>query len=293
MFSSCAEPVPDVTISIVNTNNRVLLAGLLASLHDAARAQLEIIVVDNASTDDSVAFIQREFPYVTLLQNETRAGFAASHNRALERAKGRYLFLLNEDTRALPRCLDILIAFMDERLEAGACGPRLWNADDTLQRTGNRFPTLAYGAFEALSLNRLCPRNPVQRRHIYADWDRATTQAVDAVSGAALFVRAAAARQVGLLDPRFFIYWEEVDWCLRLHQRGWQTFYVADAHLIHYGGASTAARAPEKFHRIYWDSLLYYYRKHFGALAYALLRALFETRMAAHRLKKRQSGVRT
>lgn len=278
---------PAVTISIVNTNNRDLLQKCLRSIFDTTRAQLQVIVVDNASDDDSAAMVQREFPQVMLLHNATRAGFAASHNRALERGTGQYLFLLNEDTRLLPQCLDTLLAFMDAHPDVGACGPRLWNADGSLQRTANRFPTLWFGIFEALALNRLLPNNPVRRHNTYAEWDRATTRAVDSVSGAALVVRRAAMEQVGLLDPHFFIYSEEVDWCLRLHQRGWKIFYVADAQLIHYGGSSTAARAPEKFHQIHWDSFLYYYRKHFGAPAYWLVRVLFETRMAAHRLKNK------
>jgi hypothetical protein len=276
---------PEVTISIVNTNNRDLLQNCLRSIFETTRVQVEAIVVDNASTDGSAAMVQREFPQVAVLQNETRAGFAASHNRALERGAGRYLFVLNEDTQLLSQCLDTLIAFMDAHPDAGACGPRLWNGDGSLQRTANRFPTLWFGIFEALSLNRLFPQNPARRHNTYADWDRATTREVDSISGAALLVRREAMEQVGLLDPHFFIYSEEVDWCLRLHQRGWKIFYVADAQLIHYGGSSTTARAPEKFHQIHWDSFLYYYRKHFGAPAYWLVRVLFETRMAAHRLK--------
>lgn len=278
---------PDVTISIVNTNNRVLLEQCLRSIFETTRAHVQVIVVDNASDDDSAVMVQREFPNVTLLQNETRTGFAASHNRALARGAGRYLFVLNEDTKILPQCLDTLIAFMDAHPAVGACGPRLWNGDGSLQRTANRFPTLAFGIFQALSLNRLFPNNPVWRHNIYAEWDRTTTREVDAVSGAALLVRRDAMNQVGLLDANFFIYSEEVDWCLRFHQHGWKTFYVADAQLIHFGGSSTAARAPEKFHRIHWDSFLYYYRKHYGAAAYYFLRALFEFRMFAHRVKAR------
>lgn len=276
---------PDLTISIVNTNNCALLKNCLHSIFETTRAQLQVIVVDNASTDGSPAMVTREFPQVNLLQNETRAGFGASHNRALECGAGRYLCILNEDTQLLPNCMDNLIAFMDTHPDAGACGPRLWNGDGSLQRTANRFPTIWFGIFEALALNRLFSRNPVLQHNTYADWDRTTMRAVDSISGAALLVRREAARQVGLLDPRFFIYSEEVDWCLRLHQRGWKIFYVADAQLIHFGGSSTAARAPVKFHQIYWDSFLYYYRKHFGAPAYWLVCALFLARMGLHRMK--------
>lgn len=278
--------MPDLTISIVNTNNRDLLADCLRSIFDTTHAcTLEVIVVDNASEDGSAGMVRREFPHVTLAQNASRMGFAASHNRALERGAGRYLIILNEDTRILPGCLETLVGFMDAHPEAGACGPRLWNGDGSLQRTANRFPTLGFGIFEALAVNRRFPHNPVLEHNTYAGWDRTTTREVDAVSGAALLVRREAMEQAGLLDPKFFIYSEEVDWCLRLHQRGWKIFYVAEAQLIHYGGSSTAARAPEKFHRIHWESFLYYYRKHFGAPAYWLVRGLFEMRMQAHRLK--------
>lgn len=289
--ANAASP-PDLTVSIVNTDNRALLENCLRSLFETTRARLQVIVVDNASADGSAAMVARAFPQVTLLQNETRAGFAANHNRALARGVGRYLCILNEDTRLLPHCLDTLIAFMDAQPEAGACGPRLWNGDGSLQRTANRFPTLWFGVFEALALNRLFPHNFILRHNIYADWDRTTTRAVDAVSGAALLARRAAVEQTGLLDPRFFIYSEEVDWCLRLHQRGWKIFHVADAQLIHYGGASTVTRASEKFHQIYWDSFLYYYRKHFGASAYWLVRACFETRMSLHRMKNNLTRAR-
>lgn len=276
---------PDLTISIVNTNNRALLETCLRSIEETTRAYaLEIFVVDNASDDGSAEMVRRAFPNVRVLENPTRIGFAASHNRALERGNGRYLMILNEDTKILPGCFETLIAFMDAHPDAGACGPRLWNGDGSLQRTANRFPTLLYGVFQALSINRLWNSNPVWRNHIYAEWDRTTTRAVDAVSGAALLVRRDAMNQVGLLDANFFLYSEEVDWCLRIHQRGWKIFYVADAQAVHYGGSSTAARAAEKFHRIHWNSFLYYYRKHFGAPAYWLVRGLFETRMLAHQL---------
>jgi GT2 family glycosyltransferase len=274
----------DITVTIVNTNNCDLLEICLRSLNETAAAlTLEIIVVDNASQDGSVEMIRREFPNVVLLQNAERSGFSFSHNRALEQSTGRYCFVLNDDTKVLPNSLQTLMAFMDAHAEAGACGPKLLNRDGTLQRTANHFPTLLFGIFEALSINRLFPNNPVWRKHIYADWDRSTTRAVDAVSGAALLVRRGAMNDAGMLDPNFFLYSEEVDWCLRIHQHGWKIFYIADARVIHFGGASTATRMPEKFHRIFWNSFLYYYRKHFGIAAYWLVRILFEFRMLVHR----------
>ena len=97
-------------------------------------------------------------------------------------------------------------------------------------------------------------------------------------------IRREAMEQVGLLDANYLFYSEEVDWCLRLHRQGWQVYYVADAHIIHYGGSSTSKLAPSKFHQIYWNSFLYYYKKHFGTPAYLLIRALLATRLTARRL---------
>lgn len=280
---------PDLTVSIVNTNNRAYLEKCLGSIFARTRdLTFQVIVTDNASSDDSAAMVLRHFPQVVLLRSAERLGFAASHNRALERGTGRYLLILNEDTEICEQCFETLVRFMDAHFPVGACGPQLLNPDGSLQRTGNRFPTLVFGAFEALSLNRLFPRNPVLQHNTYADWDRSTPRAVDAVSGAALLIRREAMMQIGLLDPKFFIYSEELDWCFRLHQLGWQVYYLPAARLIHYGGQSTAVRAPKKFHDIHWNSFLYYYEKHFGKPAALFLRALYQCRMFLRQLLARR-----
>lgn len=280
---------PDLTVSIVNTNNCALVRECLRSLYaQTCEITLQVLVVDNASTDGSAAMVKQVFPQVGLIQNTERRGFGWSHNRALEQGTGRYLMILNEDTTLTPQCFDTLVHFMDAHSDAGACGPRLLNPDGSLQRTANRFPTLAFGIMEALSLNRLFPNNPVHRHNVYAEWDRSTVRAVDAVSGACLLVRRQAIEQVGLLDPNFFIYSEEIDWCLRFARAGWTTYYVPDAQLIHYGGQSTAkrqsARQVATFHQIYWNSFFYYYRKHYGRGAERLLRGLFQMRMFGRRI---------
>lgn len=280
---------PDLTVSIVNSSNRDMLERCLRSIQANTRdLMLQVIVVDNASTDDSVEMLHREFPQVMVLQSKERRGFSANHNRALERGTGRYLMILNDDTEIMPHCLERLVRFMDAHPGAGACGAQLLNPDGSLQRTANRFPTLAFGIFEALGLDARFPDNPVQRHNIYAQWDRASVREVDSVSGAALLVRREAMAQAGPLDPNYFLYSEEVDWCYRLHKQGWKIYYVADARVTHYGGQSTAARAPKKYHDIYWQSFLYYYKKHFGTPAYLLVRALLAMRLSARRLVVRE-----
>ncbi len=284
-MNTAMNPRPDLTLAIVSSNNCAMLERCLRSIDETTRGLgLEIIVVDSASTDASVEMVRRVFPNVCLMLGTEPQGFSANYNRALERGTGRYLMILNDDTQVLPGALERMVAFMDAHADAGACGAKLLNPDGSLQRTANRFPTLAFGIFEALGIDSRFPNNPVRRHNIYAEWDRSSTRKVDAVSGAALLIRREAMEQVGLLDPNFFFYSEEVDWCLRLHKYGWKTFYVADAHIIHYGGSSTSTRAPKKFHDIYWNSFLYYYKKHFGTPAYWLIRALLAVRLTARRL---------
>jgi GT2 family glycosyltransferase len=278
-------PPIDLTISIVGVDNRALLQRCLRSIEKSTHGlQLQVVFVDNACTDGSAEMVARDFPYVEVIVNHQRLGFSASHNRALERGVGRYLLILNDDTEALPGCLEIMVAFMDAHPEAGACGPKLLNPDGSLQRTANRFPTLLYGIFEATGVNWRIPNNRVKRDNIYADWDRTTLREVDAVSGAALMVRREAMADSGLLDDSFFLYSEEVDWCLRMHRNGWKVYYLPDAQLIHYGGQSTTARAPQKYQDIRWQSFLYYYRKHFGAAVYWMLKVILETRLFFRKL---------
>jgi GT2 family glycosyltransferase len=176
-----------------------------------------------------------------------------------------------------------MVAFMDTHPDAGACGPKLLNPDRTLQRTANRFPTLAYGIFEAAGVNWRMPNNPVRQRNIYAEWDRSTVRAVDAVSGAALMVRRETIENTGLLDEAFFLYSEEVDWCYRMHKQGWKVYYLPDAQIVHFGGQSTTTRAPQKYQEIRWQSFLYYYKKHFGTAAYLVLRSQLALRNSTRR----------
>lgn len=250
---------PNVSVVIVNWNTVGLLHNCLHSLGAASTGDtLEIIVVDNASQDDSAAMVQREFPTVRLIENVDNLGFARANNQGLAISQGRYVLLLNSDTLAQPNSISALVAFMDEHPQAGAVSPRLRRPNGTPQpfAFGND-PTLRYLLRRAF--NRL-----VWRRSMH-DWHTLDTLRVHWVSGACLLVRRAVYERIGGLDEAIFMYFEDNDWCLRMRNAGWAVYYHPAASIIHLGGQSSA-RNP-KAGAFYADSLCYFYRKHYSPLA--------------------------
>lgn len=228
----------DLSVVIVNWNTCSLLHNCLMSLVNTDQPlTIEIIVVDNASTDGSVKMIQHDFPDIWLVMNTSNVGFAPACNQGLAIARGRYSLLLNSDTGVAPDALKQLVNFMDTHPQAGACGPQLRNADGTLQPSGRAFPTLGQALMALLpvpvTLRRVLA-NPIEHR------DYSQVAAVDEVSGAALCLRMAALQQVGNLDERFFFFGEDVDLCWRLHTAGWLVYYVPHATITHFWGGSRA-----------------------------------------------------
>jgi len=240
----------DLSILIVNWNTCALLADCLTSVIGnqipvrsdpssiaAHRSPLtEVIVVDNASTDGSAAMVREHFPGVQLIENRENVGFARANNQAICHSRGRYVLLLNSDTVVPSGALQALIAFAEAHLRAGIIGVRLVNPDGSFQAGPNRFPTAAsvlletWGVIQRISRNAYYPSFPPERCKlpIACDW----------VGGACLLARRTAIDQVGMLDERFFMNSEEVDWCYRMHQQGWEVWYTPDATVIHHGGAS-------------------------------------------------------
>lgn len=176
--------------------------------------------------------------------------------------------ILNSDTIILEGTFDKIVKFMDENPQCGACGPKLLNPDLSLQCSSGKLPTFLYGLFEILFLNTIWRNNPVKLYRIYSDWDRNFTKEVDSIGGSCMLIRKEVAEKVGLLDQGFLIYWEEIDWCKRILEAGYKIFYLADVQIIHYWQVSMDKHGKEKKERIFYNSMLYYYKKHFGLLHY-------------------------
>lgn len=254
----------DLSIIIVSWNTRDLLDACLRSVlteAESAGLEVEIFVVDNASSDQSVEMVRRCYPSVTLIENQHNPGFAGANNQALILAHGRYSLLLNPDTVVLPGGLSALVGFMDEHPEAGAAGARLLNADGSLQPSCSPEPTLGREAWRLFHLDTLQPRGAY---NMY-EWSTVEPRQVDVVQGAAMIVRSAVVQQVGMLDDSYFMYSEEVDWCTRIRRAGWQIYWTPTARIIHYGGQSSRQIADAMFLQLYRGKVQYFH-KHTGQM---------------------------
>ncbi len=259
-----SNPSIDLSIVIVSYNVCELLAQCLtAAWAEAAHLQLEILVVDNASRDESAAMVRARFPQVQLIANVENRGFAAANNQAFPLTRGRYVLMLNPDTQVQPGALATLVQFMDAHSRVGACGGKLVYGDGTLQHSAFAFPTLAQIFLDFFPVNwrltasRLNGRYP---RHAYA---RGEPFPVDHPLGADFLVRRQAAEQAGWLDDQFFIYCEEIDWALRIKRAGWQIWCVPQAVIVHHEAQSTRQFREAMFVEL-WRARKRLFEKHYS-----------------------------
>jgi len=244
---------PDLTVSMISADNLSLLLPCLRSVFENTHdISLGVYVVDNASTDGSAAAAEAAFPQVKVIRNEVRRGFSTNNNMVLHRGRGRYLMLLNDDTLVLDGALDRLVEFLDANPKAGAVGGFLLNPDGSFQPGFARFPHPFVEALWAAA-------NWSYRsaRHAAEPFE------VDSVCGAAMMVRRQVIEQVGVLDTAFDpIYSEEVDWCYRIKQAGWQIYALPQARIIHYA-SQTMNVVPRKYELLLSRKMLFF-RKHAG-----------------------------
>ena len=267
-----------VTVCIVNWNTRAYLEECLQSLRDFPMADgvTEVVVVDNASTDGSVEMVRGRFPDVKLVANEHNAGYAEGNNQALRLGTGDYLLLLNPDVVFKGDVLTPSVAFMEARPEAGALGCKLLSADGSIQRSVRSFPDPLPVLFEYLGLARIFPKSKVFGRYRMTFLDYDSVAEVDQPMGSYLLIRRKALDQVGLLDPDFPIFFNEVDWCFRaVRGHHWKIFYDGAISVIHYGGSSTRQVKPKMVSESH-QSLIRFYKKHYRGKIPQLLYWLIE-----------------
>jgi len=251
----------DVSIIIVSWNTRDLLANCLTSIiQTAADLTFEIIVIDNGSTDGSVEMVQHQFPHIQLVENKANVGFAGANNQGLTLGQGRYLLLLNSDTILMTNSLIQSIHFMDTHLEVGLCGVKLLNPDTTFQASYANFPTLKSEFLNATGLGKrlISPYYPSPR-----PWPDEVAHKVDWVPGAFMLLRGQVFEQVGGMDPSYWMYSEETDWCYRLKQAGCQIYYLPQVTIIHLGGASTSQQKPKMINQLN-QSKVRFFAKNYG-----------------------------
>jgi len=247
-----------LSIIIVNYNGERLLADCLRSIDEhAGGLEMEIWVVDNASTDNSLSMLAHDFPNVIILRNERNLGFAAANNQALVQATGDYLLLLNNDTIVHEGAFQRMIDYMDNYQMTGILGPLLLNADGTIQSCGLRFPNVLLAPWRSL-------RAKLGRTAKKCNESGVEPVLCDAVVGAAMLIRRATLQQVGLMDEGFFFYAEEADWCYRARKAGWTIAILPNARITHLGG-QTARREQERFYVERRWSRVRFEWKHYGA----------------------------
>lgn len=230
----------ELSVCIVNWNVRDDLANCLESLREGMRGvEGEIIVVDNASADDSVEMVRRRFPQVRLMVNDANLGFAGANVQAMHQAAGRYILLLNPDTLVPAGAMRELLDFAAAHPRAGVVGPKLVYGDGSLQASCRCFPTIQAALFRNTLLGGLFPHARASASYLMQDWDHSTVREVDWVSGACLLVKREAYEQVGDLDTGFYWGSEDVDYCWRVHKAGWKVVYTPSPVITHLVGRST------------------------------------------------------
>jgi len=257
--------MPDLSICIVNWNTVGLLTDCLRSIWEREQeVTFEVIVVDNASRDGSADALREAFPQVCLIANEENVGFARANNQAMEVAEGRYVLLLNSDTRVLPGALAGMVRYADAHPQVGIVGPRLLNPDGTFQRSCWRgFPSVGSALVDAFYLWRLAPRSRLVRSSELLDVSGDGPVRVDHVLGACMLVRAEAIREVGGMDGSFFLFLEETDWCYRIARAGWGVHFLPEAQIVHYGQQSVH-KDPERTLPEKYRNYARFCRKHYG-----------------------------
>jgi GT2 family glycosyltransferase len=256
----------EVSFCVVNTEQRELLGRCLdaiAAERERVPFETEVLVLDNASTDGSAGAARRHAAVTEVIALHRRRGKGENDTALLQRARGRFALLLNEDSELCPGAVAALHAALCEHPQAAAAGARLLRPDGSLQPSAWRFPTPATALVGAVFLHR---RLTVQSRG-------ERTREVDWAQSAALLVRVEAARAIGYFDPAFFVYSDEVDFCKRLRDAGWTTLYVPDAVAVHHEQLSTGA-VPERRIVELSRNRDRYMRKHHSPLAAAIVRVL-------------------
>jgi len=199
------------------------------------------IVVDNGSTDGTVALVRDRFPAVTIVEQENK-GMGGGNNAGIRASHGAYVLLLNSDAWVVGDAIEKLGAFADAHPRAAVVGPRLSNSDGSLQRSVRGDPTLWRLATEYLFLRKLAPRTDALNSFYGGGFAHDESRRVESLQGAALLVRRAAIDEVGLFDEDFFMFSEETDWLYRFRKAGWEVWFTPEAEVVHLGGASHGGR---------------------------------------------------
>lgn len=264
----------DLSIVIVNYNNRGLLRQCLKSIFNNLKTSIlnfKVILVDNNSSDGSVDMSREEFPAVRLIPLEKNLGYAKAVNIGIKSIECKYYLILNMDTTIVQEnAIDIMVEFMEKNKDVGLAGPKLINPNGTTQVSSCLFPKFLYPMYRRTILKNLPHAKKVMHKYLMFDWDHNQSRPVDWVIGTGMIVRNEAIKQVGLMDERFFMYFEDVDWCRRYWENQWKVYYMHNVQIVHYHSRGSAKKSGlpsiflNKLTRIHITSWLKYFIKYWG-----------------------------
>lgn len=258
----------EVSVVIVTWNCEQFIADCLRSLISQLPLQSEIIVVDNASSDRTVEAIRSVSPFVKLIQNEQNLGFAGGNNLGIEAATGEYVCLVNPDMIVCERCIPRMIEYMKQHGEAGLLGPKIVECDGAVQRSCMRTPTLWNQLCRGLALDTLTKHSRLFGGYLMTDFTHDELREVDIINGCFWLVRRQALEEVGLLDSRFWMYGEDLDWCRRYREAGWRVIFFPGSEALHFGGGSSA-HTPLLCYLEMMRADLQYWRKYHNLVSYS------------------------
>lgn len=254
----------DLSIIIVNFNTEKLTLDCLKSIYKSVTSyNIEVFVVDNASSDSSVEAINKHFPQVNLIQNNENVGFSKANNQAIKLSIGRYVLLLNSDTILNKDTLQAMISYMDEQPSVGASGCEVNLSNGQLDKACHRgFPTPEASFYYMSGLAKKFPNNPKYNLYHKSYLNMKEIHEIDCLVGAFMMVRKEVVEQVGMLDETFFMYGEDIDWCYRIKESGWKITYNPTVSIIHYKGASSKKK-PYKIVYEFHRAMYIFHKKHY------------------------------
>lgn len=301
----------DLSIVIVSWNVKDLLEKCLASIFRETRGiSFEVFVIDNGSKDGSQRMVAGKFPTVTLIKNTSNQGFSIANNQGIVKARGRYVLLLNPDTEVFRDTFANTINFMDKHPECGISGIHILNKDYTHQNSVRRFPGFLDQAAILLKFHLFYPHFKPVQRYVMKDFDYFVDEfgdpkgeksfaEVDQVMGAYMMIRREVIKKIGVLDPRFFVWMEEVDFSKRAKDAGYKVYYTRDAEVMHHYGTAFAQMLSVKKQMIFARSLRLYFLKHkplillLAIVPISWLSVLFAWIIQIFKLKEKQNVTKS
>lgn len=263
----------DISVILVSYNTIEMTKKALSDLFaSVGNLKMEVFIIDNASVDNSAEILRREYPNVTLIENKKNVGFGRANNQALPLTRGRYVLLLNTDAFVRPDTISKTVQYMEVHSKCGILGVKLLGSDGILQPSCRFFPTPWNIFLERSNLKRFFKHTKLVDD---MSWGHASVKYCDWVPGCYYLIRKEVIDQVGLFDPRYFLYYEEVDHCLVAKRAGWEVVYFPDAPVVHIGGESAKQEGAissksQQIESLQIESELLYFRKNHGLVGVML-----------------------